>query len=85
MPSPPRVTLYARPDCHLCDEARAGLESLRADGLGFELREIDISTDDELLARFLERIPVIELNGEIVGELWLDPDELRARLGTLSA
>jgi glutaredoxin len=85
MPSRPRVTLYARRDCHLCDEARAGLESLRADGIGFEIEEIDIESDDELHARFLERIPVIELDGEIVGELWLDPDELRSRLDTLSA
>ena len=81
----PRVRLYARPDCHLCDEARAGLESLRSDGVEFELEEVDIDSDDELLRRFLERIPVVELDGEIVSELWLDPDEIRARLGTLSA
>ena len=81
----PLVKLYARPDCHLCDEARAGLESLRLDGLVFELEEVDINTDDELLRRFLERIPVVELDGEIVSELWLQPDEIRARLGTLSA
>jgi glutaredoxin len=84
MPSP-QVRLYARPDCHLCDEARAGLERLRADGLDFELDEVDIDGDDELHGRFLERIPVIELDGEIVSELWLDADGLRARLDTLSA
>jgi glutaredoxin len=84
MPSP-LVKLYGRPDCHLCDEAREGLESLRADGAHFELEEIDIESDDGLLSRYLERIPVIELNGEIVGELWLDPNGLRARLDTLSA
>jgi glutaredoxin len=83
MPSP-RVRLYGRPDCHLCAEARAGLESLRSDGVRFELEEVDIESDDQLLPRFLERIPVIELNGEIVGELWLDRDDLRARLDTLS-
>ncbi|MGA8218263.1 MAG: glutaredoxin family protein [Solirubrobacterales bacterium] len=85
MPSPPNVVLYGRPDCHLCDEARAGLESLRAAGLSFDLEEIDIESDDSLLRRHLERIPVIELNGEIVSELWLDKDGLRARLDTLSA
>jgi glutaredoxin len=84
MPSP-RLTLYARPDCHLCDEARAALERLRADGLDFELDEIDIETDDGLHARFLERIPVVELQGEIVSELFLDVDGLRMRLDTLSA
>jgi glutaredoxin len=85
MPSPPRVVLYARPDCHLCDEARAGLERLRAGGLEFELDEVNIESDDELHARFLERIPVVELDGEMISELFLDADGLRARLGTLSA
>jgi glutaredoxin len=83
MPSP-LVKLYARPDCHLCDEARAGLESLRSDGLDFELEEVDINSDESLLKRYVERIPVVELNGEIVSELWLDTDGLRARLDTLS-
>jgi glutaredoxin len=80
-----RLVLYGRPDCHLCDEARAGLRNLLAEGLSFELEEVDIETDDELLKRFLERIPVVELNGEIVSELWLDADGLRAMLDTLSA
>jgi len=85
MPSRPTVVLYGRPDCHLCDEARAGLESLRADGLDFDLDEIDIESDDALLRRYLERIPVIELDGEIVSELRLDADGLRARIDTVSA
>ena len=82
MPSPRNVVLYARPDCHLCDEARAGLERLRADGLDFELEEIDIDVNDELHARFLERIPVVELDGEIISELFLDANALTARLRT---
>jgi glutathione S-transferase len=85
MPSRPSVVLYARPECHLCDEARSGLEALRADGLDFEIDEVNIETDDYLHARFLERIPVIELEGEVISELFLDVDGLRARLDTLSA
>ena len=84
MPSAPYVVLYARPDCHLCDEARAGLERLRADGLEFELDEVDIEADDKLHGRFLERIPVVEVDGEIVSELYLDAEGLRASLDTLS-
>jgi glutaredoxin len=84
MPSP-LVRLYGRPDCHLCDQARRGLLELRAEGLDFELEEIDIETDEELHARLLERIPVVELEGEVVSELFLDARGLRARLGTLSA
>jgi glutaredoxin len=82
---PSRLVLYARPDCHLCDEARAGLEKLLADGASFELEEVDIDSDDELFKRYLERIPVVELEGEIVSELWLDENGLKARLDTLSA
>ena len=79
------VRLYGRPDCHLCDEARAGLEALLADGVRFALEEVDIESDEALLRRYLERIPVIEVEGEIVSELWLDADGLRSRLDTLSA
>jgi glutathione S-transferase len=79
-----RLVLYGRPDCHLCDQARDGLRNLIAEGLPFDLEEVNIESDEELHARFLERIPVIELDGEIVSELGLDERALRARLGTLS-
>jgi glutaredoxin len=79
------VTLYSRPGCHLCDEARAEVLALRAEGLRFELREVDIEGDDELLKRYLERIPVIAVDGEVVAELFCDQDALRARLDTVRA
>jgi len=75
-----RVTLYARPDCHLCDEARAILAPLVAAAPGGELVEVDIDSDDELLARYLERIPVIEVDGAEVSELVPDAEALRAIL-----
>jgi len=83
MPSP-LVKLYTRPDCHLCEQARAELEAMRVAGQRFALEEIDIESDDGLLSRYLERIPVVELDGVEVSELGLDRDALRARLGTLS-
>jgi len=79
-----KVTLYGRPDCHLCDEARARLLAMRSSGGEFELQEIDIESDEGLLRRYLERIPVVEIEGEIVSELILDPDAVRARLDTVS-
>ena len=84
MPSP-LVRLYGRPDCHLCDEAREGLLELRSDGLDFQLEEIDIEGDERLHGRYLERIPVVEVDGEVISELFLDSDGLRSRLDTLSA
>jgi hypothetical protein len=83
MPSP-LVRLYGRSDCHLCDEAREGLLELRSDGLDFQLVEIDIEGDERLHARYLERIPVVEVDGEVISELFLDSDGLRSRLDTLS-
>jgi hypothetical protein len=66
------VTLYTRPGCHLCDEARDVIVRLRDSHGPFELREIDIECDRELHARFLERIPVVEVDGEPVAELHVD-------------
>ncbi|MSO42246.1 MAG: glutaredoxin family protein [Solirubrobacterales bacterium] len=79
----PTVTLYGRPDCHLCDEARSELAEMRAAGLLFVLEEIDIESSQELLRRYLELIPVVELNGVLVSELELDAEGLRTRLGTV--
>jgi glutaredoxin len=80
--SPPTVTLYGRPGCHLCDDARMGLLALR-DELGFELVEYDIEADDDLLRRYLERIPVIALGDEELSDFFLDETVLRDRLGTV--
>jgi glutaredoxin len=73
------VTLYGRPGCHLCDEARDALERVRAD-TPFELVEIDIEGDDELFKRYLERIPVICLDGEELFDYHVDEAALRRRL-----
>jgi hypothetical protein len=74
------VTLYARDGCHLCDEARAEILALRRGGLDLELREVDIESDDDLHARLLERIPVVEVGGEVVSELGIDEPALRAAI-----
>ena len=74
------VTLYGKPDCHLCDDARAVLERVRRDR-GFELVERDITTDDGLHRAYLERIPVVVIDGEEAFELFVDAGELRQRLG----
>lgn len=77
------LVLYQRPGCHLCEEAVAELVALHGEGYRFELREVDIESDETLLRRMLERIPVLELNGEIVSELTMDRDSVRARLDTV--
>jgi len=73
------VTLYGRPGCHLCDDARDALERVRA-GAPFRLVEVDITADDELHRRYLERIPVVCLDGEELFEYHVDEPALRSRL-----
>jgi glutaredoxin len=79
------LVLYSRPGCHLCEQALEELVALHAQGYRFELREVDIESDEALLRRMLERIPVLELNGEVVAELSVDQTSVRARLDTVGA
>ena len=73
------VTLYARPGCHLCDDARAALERVR-ERTAFSLVEVDIESDDALHKAYLERIPVVELDGAELFEYFVDEATLTARL-----
>ena len=73
------VVLYGRPGCHLCDDARAVLERVREEQ-PFELVERDIEADDALFKAYLERIPVIALDGEELFDFFVDEAELRRRL-----
>ena len=62
MPELPGVTLYGKPDCHLCDEAEDRLTRLsRQRGLIY--RKVDIQSSPELFDRDRYRIPVIEVEG----------------------
>ena len=80
-----QVRLYTRPGCHLCDEARDLIRGMRGELREFDLEEIDIDSDDELLSAYLERIPVVAVDGRIFSELELSADALRANLGHASA
>ena len=75
-----RVVLYSRPGCCLCDEAREVLVKVRGE-TGFRLEERDIEDDDSVFRAYLERIPVITIDGVEAFELFVDESELRRRLG----
>lgn len=79
LPRVPTVVLYGRPGCHLCAEALEVLQRMRAE-LGFSLEERDIEQDDALHRAYLERIPVVALDGEELSEFLVDEDDLRRRL-----
>jgi glutaredoxin len=79
------VVVYSRPGCHLCEEALAQIIALHEQGYRFNLHEVDIESNDLLLRRHLERIPVVEVDGAEVSELILDRAALVARLDTVGA
>jgi glutaredoxin len=70
-----KIVLYGKPGCHLCDDARAVLARV---GAPFE--EIDITTDDALHAAYLERIPIVAIDGAERFEFFVDEAALRALL-----
>lgn len=57
-----QVVIYTRNGCHLCDEAKAAMQAAGCEE-DFELTEIDIDSDQELLKRYQNDIPVITING----------------------
>ncbi len=62
MAARPKVTLYTRAGCCLCDEAKHVLESARGRA-GFELEEFDIDADPALFRLYNDEVPVIAING----------------------
>ena len=78
-PSVARVRLYSKPGCHLCDDARAIVERVRAEH-PFELLEVDVSLDPELYREYGERIPVLEVDGEELFEFHVEEAVLLERL-----
>jgi glutaredoxin len=79
-----RVTIYGKPGCHLCDEARAVVAEVRRER-PFDLIEVDITFDAGINRRYAERIPVVEVNGEEAFEYVVEPEELRRRLDRVDA
>ena len=73
------VILYSRPGCCLCDDARAILARVRR-RRPFAFAERDIDADDALLRAYLERIPVVTIDGVEAFELFVDESELERRL-----
>ena len=79
-----RVTLYGKPGCCLCQEARQVVAEVGA-RLPFVLEEIDVSLDPSLHRLYGERIPVLAVDGEDVLELRVEAAALEGLLGRVGA
>jgi Glutaredoxin-like domain (DUF836) len=75
----PTVVLFGRDGCCLCDEAREVVLRVRAKH-PFAFEERDIECDEALLRAYLERIPVVTIDGREAFELFVDGDELERRV-----
>jgi glutaredoxin len=73
------LTVYSKPDCHLCEDAMVALRRLQAE-LGFSLQELDITTDEALHRAYFERIPVVSVDGEELWEYFVEEAAVRERL-----
>lgn len=56
------VTLYTKPDCSLCDEVKADLQTLQLE-VGFDISECNIEDDTALFDKFRYLIPVVDVEG----------------------
>jgi glutaredoxin len=77
------IVLYGKAGCHLCEEARAEIDAVRA-RRQFELTEVDVSLDPVLHARYGERIPVVVVAGTEAFEYHVDGPELERLLDTVT-
>jgi glutaredoxin len=77
------VTIYSRPGCHLCEEAKSVMLSAGCEG-EFLLEEINIDEDPQLYERYRYDIPVILINGVKVFKHSVEPGEFRRKLERLA-
>jgi len=73
----PEAILYVTSNCHLCGVARSLLTAVQRT-IPFNIRTVNIESDDELLKRFALEVPVVEIEGEIVAQGRVDVERIRA-------
>ena len=74
------MTLLGKPGCHLCDDARAVVQTVLADHPGVGFDEKSILDDPKLLEAYVEEIPVVLIDDR-VHTIWrVDENRLRAAL-----
>jgi glutaredoxin len=78
---PHDLTLYTRPGCHLCDEAKAKIAPLLRKR-GATLREVNIDDDPILRTRYNEEVPVLFLAARKVAKFHVDVEQLERQLAS---
>jgi glutaredoxin len=76
---PREVTLYTRPGCHLCEEAKKAILPVLRE-FGAVLREVNIEGDAVLEERYGLDIPVIFIGAHKAAKHRVDINQFRRRL-----
>jgi glutaredoxin len=76
---PREVTLYTRPGCHLCEEAKAAIAPLLRE-FGASLCEVNIDNDAVLEERYGWDIPVIFIGAREAAKHRVDVEQFRRQL-----
>jgi glutaredoxin len=79
MAGKPKVTLYTRAGCCLCEDAKRVLEAVRGRA-NFDLDEIDIDSNAELRRAYNDEVPVIAINGSKAFKYHVTEQELLKKL-----
>ena len=77
--APRDVTIYSRPGCHLCDEAKQQIAPLLKE-FGARLTEINIDENPELRVRYEYDVPVIFLGARKAAKHRVDLAQFRRQL-----
>ena len=79
------MTLLGKPGCHLCDDARAVVQSVLTEHPDVAFEEKSILDDPDLLDAYAEEIPVVLIDDR-VHTIWrVDENRLRAALASVSS
>src|SRR6267143_62402 len=76
---PRDVTLYTRPGCHLCDEAKAAIAPILRE-LGAVLLEVNVDEDSVLKQRYGWDVPVIFIGQHKAAKHRVDSEQFRRQL-----
>ena len=75
------MVVYSRKGCHLCEIVKETLTKLERRG-GFQWREVDVDTDDELRRQFTDEVPVVFIDGHKAFKYRMDEREFLRRLAS---
>jgi len=75
------VVVYSRKGCHLCEIVKETLSKLQRRG-GFQWREVDVDSDDELRRKFTDEVPVVFIDGRKAFKYRMDEREFLRKLAS---